>query len=98
MDDESKPLPHPPAPDTFTAKTSSTEWSFTGWIRLIRWSIGGVLCLALGLWLMVDPDMRRNPAAFTVVDLLRGLGACLVGLFMLAFSYWAIRSRPDRHG
>jgi hypothetical protein len=82
-----------PAPSGAAIDSPSSEWSVWQWIRFLRWVLAGVLSLAIGVWLMVDPSVRQNPKEFTLSDIGPGLAACLVGAVILGLSYLMIRRR-----
>ena len=82
---------HAPAPTGAVTDPPFLSWSFLQWYRFLRLVVGGVLCLSLGIWLMVDPKLRQDPKALTIAEIGPGLGACVAGLLMLGMSFLAIR-------
>jgi hypothetical protein len=65
--------------------------------RVARWTIGGIGCLVMGVYLLVDPRMRFNPDRLTFDDAWPGLIAILVGVALLAMAYLPLLlRRPSR--
>jgi len=71
-----------PAPEQVKSPGVS-DWTASEWYRFLRLFLGGLGCVALGVWLMVDPTFRSDPKHFTSSDLLPGLGATFVGIVLL---------------
>jgi hypothetical protein len=53
----------------------------------IRWWIGGIVCLGLGIWLVFDPRLRNDPRQLRFSDLMPGLGAIVGGLVICSLAY-----------
>lgn len=65
-------------------KSHASQWNPFDSYRAIKWVLGGVVCIALGIWLIVSPEFRANPNVLTASDALPGVGAIVVGCAMLA--------------
>jgi hypothetical protein len=58
--------------------------------RLVRFSLGGVAAIALGLFLLFIPGLRDNPNKLTLSEALPGIAAIGAGLgcFALVVFFW----------
>lgn len=54
--------------------------------RLGRFVIGGVFCIGLGMWLLLNPMFRSNPQVLTLGEAVPGIGAIVVGAALLLLS------------
>jgi hypothetical protein len=59
--------------------------------RAIRWIIGGVACIWLGVWLMIDPNFKSHPRLNSLSDLVPGLAALVAGVGLIALSVYQFR-------
>jgi MYXO-CTERM domain-containing protein len=64
------------------------------WWRLARFSLAGVLIIALGFCLIFSPIFRTDPKHFTLEDAAPGIGAIIAGIALLGlvvFFMWRRR-------
>jgi hypothetical protein len=65
------------------------------WYHCIRWFIGGLCVIVLGIFLISSPDMRANPKRIELADLMPGIGAILVGIVIIVLPVvLLLRRRP----
>jgi len=59
--------------------------------RLVLCAVGGFFLIALGIWLVLQPELRSNPQRFSINDLGIGIGPILAGLFLLIVAFFTVR-------
>jgi hypothetical protein len=64
--------------------------------QFLKLVAAGVMATALGVWLLVNPNLgMRDAPPPTAADYMPGVGALAVGLILLAFAAWVFFRRPD---
>jgi len=61
--------------------------------RFLKLLAAGVMAAAVGVWLLVNPNMGMRDVPPTPSDYMAGVGALAVGLILLAFAGWVAFGR-----
>jgi uncharacterized protein (TIGR03382 family) len=64
-----------------------------GVFRALRWAIGGICIIGIGILLLVDPNLRSDARRLTASDAAYGGVTILVGVVLLFLAYWSLRRR-----
>jgi hypothetical protein len=61
--------------------------------RAMRWIIGGICIIGIGILLLIDPDLRTDPRRLAVADIAYAFVPILVGVVLFFLAYWSVRRR-----
>lgn len=57
-------------------------------LKLLKLIAAGLFATAIGIWLLINPDMGLPAGERRINDYMPGFGALVVGLVILAFVVW----------
>jgi hypothetical protein len=57
----------------------------------MRWIIGGICIISIGILLLIDPNVRSNPKRLAASEIATGGVTILVGVVLLFLAYLSIQ-------
>jgi hypothetical protein len=63
--------------------------------QFLKLVAAGVIAVAVGIWLLADPNLGMRDAPPKASDYMAGVGALAVGIILLAFAGWVAFRRPS---